>query len=396
MPDLGHYHHARIQAYAERGEADVTVVVVGGKGLFAEFAHRGDRPPAYRTVTLFPDRFFADLPAADLGRAVENALAAERCSVVLAQGWAAAYSLAALRWAVARDVPRVVTSESQRDDFARSPVKEWVKRRLVGLCGAALCGGTRHAEYARDLGVPADRIFLGYDAVDNAHYAAGADAARTNPGARTRLGLPPAYLLASARFIPKKNLPGLLAGYAAYRAAVGPGAWELVVLGDGAGRPELEARRGELGLAGVVHLPGFRGYDALPAYYGLAEGFVHASLVEQWGLVINEAAAAGVPVVASDRCGATADLVQPGRTGWAFAPTDSAALGAALVELHRHPDRRSLGQAGRQLVAEWGPERFAAGLSAAVAAATPARRPGLVGRAVLRAVAARPPVTGGE
>ena len=396
LPDLGHYHHARIAAYAARGEATVSVIAVGGKGLFAEFAHRAAGPPAYRTVTLFPGTSFADVPAKEVARAVASALDAEGCDVLLAQGWAAGYTLAALRWAIRRGIPRVVTSETQRQDFARSAVKEWVKRRLVGLFGAALAGGTRHAEYLRELGVPADRVFLGYDAIDNDHFAAGADAARADPGAREKLGLPAAFLLASARFIPKKNLAGLLAGYADYRGRVGAGAWDLVLLGDGDGRPEVEAQRTALGLDRVVHLPGFRGYDILPAYYGLAEGFVHASTVEQWGLVINEAAAAGLPVVASDRCGATPDLVRPGETGFAFDPTDPAALGDALARLHRHPDRRGLGAAGRRLAAGWGPERFAAGLSAAVAAAAPARPAGLVAAAVLRAMAARPPMSGGE
>ena len=127
---------------------------------------------------------------------------------------------------------------------------------------------------------------------------------------RQRLGLPERYFLASARFIEKKNLSGLLHAYAAYRRATPDDPWSLVVLGDGELRPELERLRGELGLDDVVSFPGYRSYQELPAYYGLASCFVHASTTEQWGLVVNEAMAAGLPVLVSNRCGCAANLVQ--------------------------------------------------------------------------------------
>jgi len=366
------------------------VVQVTDVSGFREFGHAG-RPVQYDLVTLFPSVIHSNLPATRLRDAVWLALDQLAPTAVVVPGWAGVLAQAALGWAVRNHVPRVLISETQKQDHPRRFAKEWVKRRLVGLFGSALCGGTRHAEYLCELGMPADRIFLGYDAVDNEYFAAGADAARRNSDLRTRLGLPSAYLLASARFIPKKNLDGLLVGYAEYRRRVGEEAWDLVLLGDGPERPNLEALRAELGLNRVVHLPGYRGYDMLPAFYGLAEGFVHASTIEPWGLVVNEAAAVGLPVVVSDRCGAVADLVRDGKTGFLFDPTSPGALGLRLTELHRHPDRPAMGEAGCQLVAGWGPNRFGAGLAGALAAAVPVRRSGLIARAVLRATATRTP-----
>src|SRR5690606_15009969 len=117
--------------------------------------------------------------------------------------------------------------------------------------------------------------------------------------------LPNRYILASGRFIPKKDFASLILALGLYRERLGrdkSGAWELVILGDGEEREALQQLRDQLDLQGVVHLPGFRGYDDLPTYYALADAFVHPSQREQWGLVVNEAMACGLPVIATEKC----------------------------------------------------------------------------------------------
>jgi glycosyltransferase involved in cell wall biosynthesis len=124
-----------------------------------------------------------------------------------------------------------------------------------------------------------------------------------------------------------------------------------------------------------VVLPGFIQYDALPAYYGLAGAFVHASTTEQWGLVVNEAMASGLPVIVSKRCGCVPDLVQDGVNGFSFDPYDVEALASLMQRVAAMADeqRRTMGEAGRRIIADWGPERFADGLMQAVEVAR--RRP---------------------
>ena len=80
-------------------------------------------------------------------------------------------------------------------------------------------------------------------------------------------------------------------------------------------------------------MPGFKQYHDLPAYYGLAGAFVHTSTVEQWGLVVNEAMAAGLPVLVSRNCGCAADLVQDGVNGFAFDPLDGDRMAALLTKV---------------------------------------------------------------
>ena len=72
----------------------------------------------------------------------------------------------------------VVMSESSRQDEPRSQWKEDIKRRVVGLYSAALVGGQRHVEYLVELGTPRERIFTGYDVVDNAYFRGKTDEVR--------------------------------------------------------------------------------------------------------------------------------------------------------------------------------------------------------------------------
>jgi glycosyltransferase involved in cell wall biosynthesis len=256
---------------------------------------------------------------------------------------------------------------------------------VVRLFQAGLVGGTSHAEYLAELGLPRERIFLGWDVVDNEHFRAGADAARAAPHPA---GLPADYFLASSRLIPRKNLLTLLDAYAAYRAQAGPGAWALVILGDGMQRGELERHRDRLGLAGDVRMPGFKPYGELPTYYAFAGAFILPSETEQWGLVVNEAMAAGVPVIVSDRCGCARHLVENGRNGFTFPPGDAEQLTRLLRHVAGDCDRAALGRRSREIIADWSPARFADGLGRAVEAAgtAPVPRPRLADWAIVRAL----------
>jgi glycosyltransferase involved in cell wall biosynthesis len=208
--------------------------------------------------------------------------------------------------------------------------------------------------------MPSDRTYTGYNVVDNDHFAREAASARADAEAlRRKYGLPERYFLAVGRFIPKKNLDGLLQAYARYRERTDD-SWALVILGSGPLDDKVRQWRRELELDAHVHLPGFKQYDELPVYYGLADAFTHASTAEQWGLVVNEAMAAGLPVVVSNRCGCAPDLVENGRNGFTFSPSNAGALADALVRIAGPEcDRTVMGRASREIISDWTPETFA-------------------------------------
>lgn len=252
-------------------------------------------------------------------------------------------------------------SDSQEMDSPRKAWQEWIKGWIVRNGSAALVAGRRHREYAMTLGMPADQIAEGYDVVDNEYFIERSDAIRfgtDNPTAGQ--SLPRCYLLASARFVPKKNLFRLLDAFADARRQL-PEMWSLVILGDGELRFGIEARIQALGIEEWVLLPGFKQYDELPVYFGRAEAFVLASTTEQWGLVVNEAMASALPVLVSERCGCAPDLVIEGETGFTFPPEDVTALSERMLRVMRMPpeERRCMGEAARRQIVAFSPEVFA-------------------------------------
>lgn len=387
---IGHYHDARYRGAANAGML-FTVLATQNEADFPEFMASGcDLYPVHR---LYPDR--AAYTRARKAGTVWNEMTQLLCrldpSVVAVAGWATPECFAAITWARSNNRRIVMFSESQEHDAARSHIRDYLKKRVVSLCDAALVGCAPHATYISNLGIPPERVFYGYDAVDNAYFAENCSAARIDAGAtRVALGMPRRYLLASARFVPKKNLPRLVEAYG--KAIEGrEGTPDLVILGDGPEREAVEAAILSEGLVNRIHLPGFRGYHDLPALYALSEGFVHVSTSEQWGLVINEAAASGVPIVASTACGATDVLVKDGVNGFVVDACRTESITAGLSHLMdlTEPQRRTMGRKGQDIVADWGPERFARGLIAAceAAAAAPARGMSPVDSVLLRALA---------
>lgn len=379
---LGPYHHARLNAAARH--LDVLAVEFGG----ASKEYAWERPSADQSLrheTLFPGRGSHEVGYREFSSALSQCLDAFRPDAVAVPGWSGRGAFAALAWCCRARVPAVVMSESTAHDEKRTAWAEAVKRRYVRLCTSALVGGSAHADYLRQLGMRAPRISLGYDAVDNDYFSKAAEREREaiaggaltvevqdlEAGAVQRVAGP--YFLASARFIAKKNLDRLMQAYAEYRQAsqssVGQTqAWPLVILGDGPLKAELIARRAALGLRDSVLMPGFKQYNQLPSFYARAGAFVHASTVEQWGLVVNEAMASGLPVLVSERCGCAPDLVRHGVNGYRFGPEDVGQIAQTLLRVASMDDasRAAMGRASEEIISQWGPARFGQGLRDAV------------------------------
>jgi len=382
---VGPYHHARLNAAADR--LSVTGIEWLAKAHDAWGA--ADVPARYQKSSLFPDATDHYLGSSQLRRAFWSALEQANPDVVAVNGWNDFGSLAAANCCVRRGIPMVVMSESARQDEPRTWWKEMIKRRVVGLYSAALVGGQRHVEYLVELGMLRDRIFTGYDVVDNAYFARRAVEIRNSRfEIRRKYGLPENYFVASARFIEKKNLPTLIRAYAAYRQkseASGNPPWDVVLLGDGPLREALNSQLSTLNLHAHVHLPGFKHYDELPVYYALAKAFVHASTTEQWGLVVNEAVASGLPVIVSERCGCVPELVRG--NGFTFDPTDERELPSRLLQIASLSDdeRRSLGDASYRIAENFAPDHFGEGLEqAAKLALNQPRKASLLGRTLIK------------
>lgn len=396
---LGPYHWSRLSAAAV--EMDVTCLELSAETT--EYAwNKLDGEAPFERITLFTESDSRDVSPSELRSRLHAALDRVCPQVVVLPGWSGAASFLVLQWCVQNRVPAVVMSESTAWDDRRTRLKESVKRRVVSCFASALVGGKPHADYIVQLGMPQDKVSQGYDAVDNSYFSTRVAEIRSRKSEiRTQQRLPANFFLASARFIEKKNLPRLLQAYARYRLLAQKAEfrsrkselWRLVLLGDGPLREKINSQLATLNLHGNVVMPGFKQYEDLPAYYGLANAFIHASTTEQWGLVVNEAMASGLPVLVSNRCGCAPDLVQEGVNGFTFDPSNVEQLAQMMVRFTTlgSDQRAAMGKASQRIISDWGVERFAQGLKDAVDCAIRVgpRRANIFDRFLLRALMTR-------
>ena len=291
-----------------------------------------------------------------LSLGVFRALREARPEVVVVSGWSTFASQAAAAWCRRRGVPYLLLVESNERDARpgwRRAVKGAVVPRIVSGAAEVLVVGRLAREAMVGRGVDPARISLFADTIDAEGFGAAADRLASRRGElRAQAGLAPddVAVLSVARLAPEKGLDTLL------RAATA-GDERLVVLlaGSGPERDGLEALAADLGVR-VVFLPDLP-WERIVERYAVADVFALLSRHEPWGVVVNEAAACGLPLVLSDRVGAAFDLLEDGRNGMLVPAGDHVAAGDALRRLAADPElRRSAGAASRDVMRGFGYE----------------------------------------
>jgi glycosyltransferase involved in cell wall biosynthesis len=365
---FGPYHLARLNALGARYPT-LGIEIAARSGTYDW--RRIEVKAQFERRTLFDVNDSSEVSAAQIHRATAAELDRFRPDVVLVPGWTSRGAISMLRWSLNHAIPAVVMSESTRRDRLRQTWREAVKRRVLACFGAGLVGGDPQRDYLAELGMERELIALGYDVIDNAYFSQAAGAVRADAQRlRAEVSLPERYVLASARFIPIKNLLGLIEAFGRFRRLRPASQTHLVLLGDGPERAALEAKREQLGLDNAILMPGFKQYDRLPIYYSLADAFLHVSRNEPWGLVVNEAMAARLPVIVSKACGCTSNLVEHGENGYLVAPDDLDEIAECLARLDDDPALRArMAERSSAIIAEWGPERFVTGATEAASIA---------------------------
>ena len=385
--NIGTYHFARLHAAAlscRRAGWQMTAIQATDDVLDHPWGHSDPNAP-FESVTLLRAsergaRAAQEAFSSRAGERMRECLSELRPDVLFVPGWSHPIARAGLHWCLKARAHSVIMSESTVHDFARVWWREAYKGVVVRASGAALVGGRPHREYLTRLGMRPESIFLGYDVVDNEYFESRSRAARSQASAlRRELALPEKYFLASSRFVQKKNLHRLLEGFDVYRRRASASPWHLVVLGDGPLRPQLEELIRDRDLSEFVHLPGFATYEQVPKYLGLASAFVHVSTTEQWGLVVNEAMAAGLPVIVSDRCGCAPDLVTANENGFLVDPHRVDEIADRLGRMANLPEivRAEMASRSRAIIDHWSPALFGQSAVDAATCASSHRRAGL-------------------
>jgi glycosyltransferase involved in cell wall biosynthesis len=231
----------------------------------------------------------------------------------------------------------------QRTAAATSPL---YVHRFIDVLWVA---GERQRMFANALGYRGERCWEGYYACDIEAFTSSSGAQATDAP----------HFLYVGRYVPEKGLTVLATAYQAYRTRV-ERPWRLVCAGAGPLRERL--------IACGAEDRGFVQPHDLPALMKAAHAFVLPSTFEPWGVVLQEAAAAGLPLIASHACGAAVHLLRAGYNGYSCEPGDVEGLASALLQMHHasEEDRRTMGSASTGLAKQFTPDLWAATLQRGV------------------------------
>ena len=402
----GPYHFARAAALKQQaGPSRVHALELANRSSDYGWNRSGQ---TVDLITLCPGAVAERLPFREVFHRARRTFAELKIKTCLLPGYAPKQSLAALLAAKSLGLRTVMMNESHAGTARARGAGRWVKRRLVRWFDSAIVGGAPQKRYYASLGMPAEKIFTGYDVVDNDYFVQKADEVGSRKAEiRNRYGLPGRYFLSLGRFVAKKNLAVLIQAYHRFRLVNPLTETHLVLVGSGEEEPKLRSLCEELHLpvhdhsvlrsssSNVrpltddlhnpgVHFYGFRQVEENPAFYALADAFILPSLWEEWGLVANEAMASGLPVVVSETAGCAEDLLEPCESlenlppqtavqmakaglsakvrinGFVFNPRSYEELSRVMLVLDALPGLRSvMGQASRQIIGKFSCEKFA-------------------------------------
>jgi len=355
---VGPYHHAR---FAE-ASAHLALTVVETRPESQEYpwlVPPGRLPYGLLSIHGAPHPE-NDPPLASLRRQWRAILHSSHAQAVVSVGWADRSYQVLLQEAQRRRLPLVVTSDSRRRDLPRSPAREWLKRQLLAGYSSAVVAGSESRAYLQQLGFPPQAIHQPWDVVDNDYFL------HLPPGSTTDRD---PHFLCVSRFVDKKNHAGLLRAYGHYQNT--GGRWDLELVGFGPLEPQLHAAVAELPDPSRCRIRPFLQLPELARAYRQASALVLASLADQWGLVVNEAIAAGLPALVSTGCGCAADLIEHGVSGLSFDPVHHRQLAEQLHAMERLSpcQRQALVAAARQRLQAFSLASCAQALQAAVAQA---------------------------
>ncbi|OJV13080.1 MAG: group 1 glycosyl transferase [Dyadobacter sp. 50-39] len=261
--------------------------------------------------------------------------------------WAQVLLLFYARW---KGVKVVISSESSSADHNRSRWKELVKKMIVSRANAFFCFGRTSANYLENLGVAPEAIKVRnaavideqlirrqYDRAENKLAAAATPVSRK--------------FIYVGRLAPEKNLATLLLAFAEV-SKTSHADWELLLVGDGPERKNLERLAVDSGVADRVQFAGGFPWYQVPEWLAQSDVLILPSKSEPWGLVVNEAMVCGMPVIVSESCGCAGDLVREGSNGFTFNHTRPTDLENHLRYFIQNPDRISdMGQESLKLIA---------------------------------------------
>ena len=289
---------------------------------------------------------------------------------LVVHGHTPAAKLLAIAAAKSAGIPVFIRGDTHLG-LSRGHMKRLVRRPLMSTLYRILDGvlaiGSANADFYRAMGVPDERIFSMPYCIDNDRYQQVSIREKSqSSGVRATLcadrGIP--IVLFAAKFQPRKRAADLI--LAADQLFKEGNKFHLALIGSGEQEQELRTLVASHNLNNVS-FHGFINQAEMPQVYAASDVFVLPSVDEPWGLAVNEAMCAGLPIVLSEEVGCARDLVKHGVNGFTFRGGDVVGLAEALRPLIKSEEvRLAMGAKSRNLISSWSFSQCRDGLREAI------------------------------
>lgn len=341
---MGDYHRARWQSLKQYwSEGEVYAADLGAADNLYQWSNTNSDNNYYRLSEHSLDK--ADF--INRFRQFRRILKENNIGIVAIPGYGRMEYVFFLLWCKVKGLKVIMFAESWYGN--RKGINFIKSFFLKMVCKRYFVSGSKAQEhFHKRLGIPLSQIVKGYSTIDNDHFAAKGDLVNGKKA-----------LLCVARFSPEKNHKLI---FEAFLASAMSKTWVLHCVGAGPqleGFQELERQYPE-----SIKISTWADYHQLPTIYQSASVFVLASTFEPWGLVVNEAMAAGLPIIVSDQCGCFPDLVHK-ENGWVF---PSGALNDLVnifneISLLTESDFISMGKRSQEIIVNYSVDSWAENFS---------------------------------
>jgi glycosyltransferase involved in cell wall biosynthesis len=299
-----------------------------------------------------PDGFFS-LIAPEIWKTVRSV----NCDALVIHGHGYCANVLAFAAAKSVGIPVFMRGETHLG-LTRSKFRSFVRNRMLSwlyaYCSGVLAIGTANKEFYVSIGVPEAKIHLVPYTVDNERFSEAARLSDEEKSAvRRQLGIEgdAPVIVYAGKFQLRKHPGDVLR--AAKQLSNDGLEFNLVMAGSGELGPALKELARELELKNVF-FPGFINQASLPGVLGACDIFVLPSEEEPWGLIVNEAMCAAMPVVVASGVGCVRDLVRVGKNGLTFPVGNVDRLADALRALVVDPQKvREMGRESRLMIDHW-------------------------------------------
>ncbi|MBD1393319.1 glycosyltransferase [Mucilaginibacter glaciei] len=287
---------------------------------------------------LFPDNSAADLSKKAIKDSIYSALDNLQPDIIIGPSIVFFPGALGISWAKRNKKKFVMFDDAKPSQVKRNFVVQTIKNLITAQADALwLPSKTYDHEYRYflDRRIP---FFYGFSCTDNDFFKAESHYDPTSKN-----------LVCVARLVPIKNIDLMLRAWQLVTRQYP--LYNLTIIGNGPQETSLKQIAAALGLTSVKFVDAVDN-EALPAYYNSSVAFILPSLSETWGLVVNEAMAAGLPVLLSNTINAANDLLQEGVNGFGFAPGNVDQMYGAIVKFINTGarDRELMSRASQKII----------------------------------------------